>query len=300
MKTRLISLFCIVLVATALLNYGCSKPAPTQITVNAPPGRASEGLDLQAVGELVKKAHNAQELEKMLNDPSTGINNMDLDGDGKVDYLTVTEYGSGNSKGFSITDDLGNNNVQEIAQITVEKQSDQQATVQLQGNEQIYGPNQYYTSHFSLGEALLLAWLFTPHPLYFSPYHYGYYPMGFVGYAPVPMGVYRTRTQTITSTSTIRQTSSPAISRAPVSPNAGKSASNIKPTLAAPTQTQKQFQSRDTSRPTAGTGFKPSQGGRSTPSTGSTSRPSSPSMSSRPSSAPRSSTPSRSFGRSRR
>ncbi|MBW2184791.1 MAG: hypothetical protein JRF49_13145, partial [Deltaproteobacteria bacterium] len=61
---------------------------------------AANGLDLKAVGELVKQARNGEELEKLLN-KSGGVNNLDLNEDNKVDYIHVTEYGNDRAKGFS-------------------------------------------------------------------------------------------------------------------------------------------------------------------------------------------------------
>ena len=55
---------------------------------------AAEGLNLKAVGELLKKANDAETFEKLLNSKDEGINNLDLNEDGKVDYIFVTEYGN--------------------------------------------------------------------------------------------------------------------------------------------------------------------------------------------------------------
>jgi hypothetical protein len=73
-----------------------------------------DNLDLQALGELVKTSSNAEDMEAKLN-ASGSINNLDLDGDGNVDYIKVTEYGDGNARGFSFTVDLANGEKQEIA-----------------------------------------------------------------------------------------------------------------------------------------------------------------------------------------
>ena len=85
---------------------------------------ANEGLDLTAVGELLKKAKTAEELEELLNSPAQGINNLDLNGDNKVDYISVTEYGNDEVKGFSLTTQPAEGETQEIATIEVEKTSE--------------------------------------------------------------------------------------------------------------------------------------------------------------------------------
>src|ERR1051325_6546687 len=52
---------------------------------------AAEGLDLLAVGELFKDAKDLEGFEKSLNDPEVGVNNLDLDDNGDVDFIRVVE-----------------------------------------------------------------------------------------------------------------------------------------------------------------------------------------------------------------
>ncbi len=61
--------------------------AQEEITVVAPTSEAAEGLDLKAVSELFKDSENLEEFEKALNDPEVGINNLDLDENGEVDFI---------------------------------------------------------------------------------------------------------------------------------------------------------------------------------------------------------------------
>ena len=58
---------------------------------------SAEGLDLKAVGELLKKTNDAETFEKLLNSKDESVNNMDLNEDGKVDYIFVTEFFSPDS-----------------------------------------------------------------------------------------------------------------------------------------------------------------------------------------------------------
>lgn len=52
-----------------------------------------DALDLESINFLVKKGKvkNAAELEKKINDPKEKLNNVDVDGDGKVDKIQVVE-----------------------------------------------------------------------------------------------------------------------------------------------------------------------------------------------------------------
>ncbi len=53
----------------------------------------SDALDLESVTYLVKKGKvkDAAELEKKINNPKEKINDIDVDGDGKVDYIKIVE-----------------------------------------------------------------------------------------------------------------------------------------------------------------------------------------------------------------
>lgn len=205
---------------------------------------ASDGLDLKAVGELLKKAKNAEELEKLINSPAQGVNNLDLNGDGKVDYISVTEYGKDKIKGFSLTTQPASGETQELATIEVEKTSDSRAEMEIRGNEQIYGSNHYYHSQFGFTDFLIMSYLFSPHRFYMSPWGYGAYPGYYSPYRTVPYSNYRSRTSRYTSGSNFRSSRSSTISSNVQSPNAGKTAKSVRAPLKNPTSSQKSFQTR--------------------------------------------------------
>ncbi len=222
---------------------------------------ARDGLDLKAVGSLLKKAKTAEEFEKMLNDTALGVNNLDLDGDGKVDYINVTEFGDAKVKGFSLTSQPAEGETQEIATIKVEKVSDKEAKVQVQGNEQIYGQNHYYQSHMGIGQMLLLGYMFRPHSYYMSPWHYGYYPSYYRPYRSVGYNSYSRRTSSMYGSSGFRSSTSRNISSSVKSPNAGKTANKIKAPLYRPTQSQRSFQTRSRAAARRSGGFGRSRSG---------------------------------------
>jgi hypothetical protein len=205
---------------------------------------ASEGLDLKAVGELLKKAETAEELEQLLNSPAQGVNNLDLDADGNVDYISVTEYGNDNVKGFSLTTQPKEGETQEIATIEVEKTSDKQAQMEIRGNEQIYGRNHYYHSSFGLTDFLIMSYLFSPHRFYSSPWGYGSYPGYYSPYNTMSTNNYRNRTNRYTTGSGFRSSNSSTINSNVKSPNAGKTAPSVRAPLRNPTSSQKSFQAR--------------------------------------------------------
>lgn len=278
-----------------------NEPAPSTISVTPSSTSIGDNLDLQGLGELVKTSRTAQEIESKLNSDGS-INNLDLNGDGSVDYIKVTEYGEGNNKGFSFTVDLPNNETQEVATIQIAR-GDGGAQMNIQGNQQLYGSNNNYQSHYSLGDLMIMNYLFTYHRPYYSPYHYGYYPRSYHSYRSVPMNSYRSRVSTTTRTSTITRTTRPSQTASKItSPNANKVSSAVSArskSFAAPTRSQKSFGTTSTnrSRPTTSgfgsrsrnTSSSASSSSRSRSSFGSSSRSSSRSSGSRSSSSSRSS-----------
>ncbi len=205
---------------------------------------ASDGLDLKAVGELLKKAKTAEELEQLLNSPGQGVNNLDLDGDGNVDYISVAEYGSEKVKGFSLSTQPAAGETQELATIEVEKTSESQGQMQIRGNEQVYGQNHYHHSSFGFTDFLIMSYMFSPHRSYMSPWGYGAYPGSYNRYNTVSHNNYRSRTGNYTTGSSFRSSQSSSINSNVKSPNAGKSAQSVRAPLKNPSASQKSFQTR--------------------------------------------------------
>ncbi len=234
------------------------KHAANNYTINLTvDSQAKEGLDLQALTELVKNGKSAEDIEKKLNQPG-GINNLDLDGNNKVDFINVTEYGNKkDAYGFSFTVKLENGEEQEIAEIEIKK-NDENAEIVTRGNQQIYGQNHYYHSYHPISTFLLWSYLMSPHPFYHSPWRHGYYPSYYGAYGPVGRNIYRSRTRNITRNSMVTPLSAnSAASKSSLSnPNRGKYAKQgIKKSLVNPTRTQKQFQARNTSGKIGSGGF---------------------------------------------
>lgn len=290
--------------------FGCSSPNTGTVIVRGPSNQSSgnatasqsqdatnlgANLDLQALGELVKSSSTAQDIENKLNIAGS-INNLDLDGDGKVDYITVTEYGDANTKGFSFTVDLGDKGKQEVATVEVQKNANNQASMNIAGNQTVYGSGYNYSSNYSMTDLIILSYLWSPHSYYYSPYHYGYYPGYYHPYGCMSYNSYyssrvrpyassyrttRTTTTTTTRTSTVK------------SPNSSMSSSTVS------------NRSRSLSNPTGSSrSYKSGSSSSSTPNTSGFSNKSSNSSSSRPStssshtssSRPSSSGSSHSFG----
>jgi len=264
MKKHLSILVALVFFSTALFtgcsDHGSSERTSGSVTVI---DEGAKGLDLQALGELAKKSKDAQTLENELNKENS-INNLDLDGDGKVDYISVTEYGDDQNKGLSLTTQIKNaetNKVdtQEVATIQFSKNTDNTGNMQIAGNQNVYGNNANYHSSFNSGDMLLMMYLFSYHPFYRSPFYYGYYPAYYHPYSRVPAGAYAARTSTYTKSTTVHRT--PATStntqRSTIkSPNSSRNSSFVaNHSLNSPTKSQKSFQVRDQNKSVGSGGF---------------------------------------------
>ena len=231
---------------------GCApagNQSQVQVNVQAEQPDLSDSLDLQAVGVQAQKARSAEDLERIINDPATGLNNLDLDGKGAVNYINVEEVDpnagsvstnslsatfltsylaslttlpAGSPRVFRLTTKLADGTVIELARITIQAVSNSQTQVAVTGNAQLYPQNNQYVSTVNSSDLLLWAYLLTPHPYFYHPYYYyGHYPSTYHYYAPVSRTVYHTRTTTYTKTygssykpSTVR---TPQIKQAPLS-----------------------------------------------------------------------------------
>lgn len=184
--------------------------------------KVADGLDLKAVGEIIKKTKDAKELEKILNEKDS-VNNLDIDGNSEVDFIKVTEYENGEVRGFSLTVEPEKGESQEVATIEIEKNNDN-AEVHIQGSRSIYGDYGYYHYSNPYRDFLIASYLFSPHSIYDSPFYYGYYPSYYSRTAVVSHSTYVQKTTIINKTSKAKKSKSKRKSR---SPNKGKSYSKL-------------------------------------------------------------------------
>ena len=108
---------------------------------------AADGLDLHALVGVVRQSANGEDLERRINSPG-GINNLDLTGDGKVDFIDVSEFGEGLFRGYSLAVHMDEHNTQEVATVNI-SQASGDVTIQVHGNEQIYGKGAFVVSHIN-------------------------------------------------------------------------------------------------------------------------------------------------------
>jgi hypothetical protein len=183
-----------ILIAIMLMVSLSHTFAKDNVTIIAPTSEAADGLDLQAVSELFAETKNLEAFEKALNDPDEGLNNLDLDGNGKVDYIRLVEEVAGDAHLIILQAAIGKDEFQDVATIEVEKNGDDYK-MQVHGNTIIYGENYYYhPTHVYVRTWPIIGWIYRPvYRPYHSRYYFGFYPQWWRPFHPVHHTVYRNR-----------------------------------------------------------------------------------------------------------
>lgn len=184
-------------------------------------GLAGDNLDLYAVLDLFQNSKTIEAFEKSLNDPSNKINNLDLDLDKKVDFIkVVTEKKEKKDESFLfiLRVDVSKTESQDVAVILLEKNKDKKVSLQIVGDEELYGkdyviepkgnspitPNPGYkgndpvtvtveapATNVVVQQAPIVQYVYSPaYVPYYPPYTYAYPPGWFAFSAVVSFGIY--------------------------------------------------------------------------------------------------------------
>jgi hypothetical protein len=158
-----------------------------------------DNLNLYAVLKLFQESKTLEAFERSLNDENNNINNLDLNGDDKTDYIKVIDNVDGNVHTIVLQTDISASEKQDIAVFTVQKDNTGKAQVQLIGDETLYGkdyiiepatadnretPNPGYNGNNSalVEEQIVSDWplvtsMYTPgYVVWQSPFYWNSYP----------------------------------------------------------------------------------------------------------------------------
>ena len=150
--------------------------ADQTVTVTATNADISEDLDLKTVATLFGQAKDLEQFEQMLNNPDSAFSNLDLNGDGNVDYLRVIETADQNRHLIVIQAVLAKDIYQDVASIFVEKDANNQVTVQVIGDEYIYGAD-YIIEPVYIYRPVIYDWFWGPSWVcWHSPFYWDYWP----------------------------------------------------------------------------------------------------------------------------
>jgi len=104
-------------------------------------GLPGDNLNLYAVMKLFQESETLEGFERNLNNENSRINNLDLNGDNLIDYITVQDYTDGDVHTIVLRVALNRNEFQDVAVFTVQKFRDGSVQIQLVGDEDLYGKN---------------------------------------------------------------------------------------------------------------------------------------------------------------
>lgn len=176
-----------------------------------------DNLDLYATLDLFQESKTIEEFEASLNNEKTGVNNLDLNLDGDVDFVKVVTQKDGDDFAFVLEIDVAKDETQDVAVIYVTKE-DEKVSIQMVGDEVLYGKdyaieptleasavtsNPAYSGTDTVvvksEEATvviiesepIIEYIYAPiyHP-YYPPYYWGYYPPYYHPYPVISINIY--------------------------------------------------------------------------------------------------------------
>ncbi len=167
-------------------------------------GLPGDNLNLYATLALFQNSKTIEDFEKELNKEETGINNLDLNLDEKVDFIKVTTEQYDDDFIFKLQVDTTKEEVQDVAAIFVSKDKNGDVSLQMVGNEDLYGKDYiiepktetesvtanpaYSGSDKTVVENQpaevivvesepIVKYIYSPvYTPYYPPYYWGYYP----------------------------------------------------------------------------------------------------------------------------
>lgn len=170
-------------------------------------GLDGDNLDLYGVLELFKKSESPEAFEKALNSESNEVNNLDLNGDSKIDYIKVIDHFENDAHAFILQVPVNETEVQDIAVIEIEKKGIEEADIQIVGDEDFYGkdyivePAENKSVDYLRGGVYINVWgwpvvrhIYGPkYIIWISPWYWGYYPVWWKPWKPVFWHVHHKR-----------------------------------------------------------------------------------------------------------
>ncbi|MCA0396709.1 MAG: hypothetical protein LCH51_04845 [Bacteroidetes bacterium] len=202
-------IFALLLAGALLISFSGYAQTNTDQKLGLP----GDNLNLYAVMKLFQESPTLESFEKKLNEEDSKINNLDLNGDDDIDYIKVTDQVDGNVHNIILQVAVNDREMQDVAVFTVSKDDNGQVSIQLTGDEELYGkdyiiepnvteagatPNPGYTGNSTTQETRTLDdkvivvnqvtpaeinnWpivqvIYVPtYSAWHSPYYWGYYP----------------------------------------------------------------------------------------------------------------------------
>jgi len=181
-------------------------------------GLPGDHFSLQGALEMFQRSKSPEEFEKLINTKEKNVNNLDLNKDGKTDYIKVIDKTEKKVHAFILQVPVSQNENQDIAVIELEKTGDTIAIIQIVGDKDLYGKDviiepqgnknepAYIDEHakkqtgpthafkfYTTTTVIINVWYwpcvtFVYSPVYtpwISPWAWAYYPSWWVAWRPV-------------------------------------------------------------------------------------------------------------------
>lgn len=202
--------------AALLMLLTTSLSAQKEVAADST-GLPGDNFNLEGAIELFKQASSPEEFENLLNSEEAKVNNLDLNEDGEIDYIRVIDNLDGDVHAIILQVPVSETESQDIAVIEIEKQGEENAILQIIGNEDVYG-EQVISEPFEeekvrndrdKGPAVQMApvrivvnvWLWPSvryiyrpaYTVWVSPYRWGLYPRAWRPWRPYPFYTYHAR-----------------------------------------------------------------------------------------------------------
>lgn len=208
----------IVIVLTSLFSlqvFSQTKDEPVSL------GLPGDDLDLYAVMEVFQKSKTIEDFEKSLNSDKQKVNNLDLDKDKKVDFIKVVTNKEGDDFSFILQVAVSKTENQDVAVIFVSKDKSGTVSIQIVGDEDLYGKNYVIepkgsgsastanpgysggsetmnipaqtatTTTVVVQSAPIVQYVYSPaYVPYYPPYYYGYYPPYYFPIVPIARAIF--------------------------------------------------------------------------------------------------------------
>ena len=162
----------------------------TTVTVNNYNSDPSFYLDLNAVAAAFAESRSVKEFEELLNSSRYMINNLDLNGDGWIDYLRVIETHSGYYHTLLIQACVAPGMFQDVATLIAERRSST-LYVEVVGDRYLYGYNYIVRPVFVKRPPMWDVYGRATYAVWSSPYYYDYYPSYYTRPRPIYLNHYQ-------------------------------------------------------------------------------------------------------------
>lgn len=175
-------------------------------------GLPGDNLNLSAVLDVFQQSKTLEEFESSINSENNKINNLDLNYDGRIDYIKVKDYPDGNLHSIVLQIDVNMNESQDVAVIYTEKRNNGNVDIQIVGDEDLYGKNYVidlgnnqntntpnpgynggmmyddnygYNNYVAPSNWNIIVYMYSPsYSMWHSPWYWGYYPRRWNAWSP--------------------------------------------------------------------------------------------------------------------